>query len=169
MRVVTHRPIQELDLAAGVLQFIHDNHLLDVVPREAIRFGDQHPIEFTRPHRVAQPIQPWPVEVTATAAIITKDMVVPHQPMLVGGIRPQPGQLLLNRLCLGLMERRDAGIDCYSQSHDPPPVRLGSWSFPAPLSLAASTAEGADRPDPNGVDRREVSWSAAESATGAVS
>ena len=39
MRVVTHRSIQELDLAPSTLQFLQNNHLVDVVSREAIRFG----------------------------------------------------------------------------------------------------------------------------------
>src|SRR5689334_21736520 len=80
------------------------------------------------------------------------------------GICLQPGELLLNGLGMCLMERRDAGIDRYSHCHDRPPVLMGNWSPPVPVSLLESSAEGADRLDPNVGGRREVSWSAAVSA-----
>jgi hypothetical protein len=45
MRVLTHGPLQKLNLAATPVQFFEEHHLVDVVARQAIRGGDEDEVQ----------------------------------------------------------------------------------------------------------------------------
>jgi hypothetical protein len=41
VRILAHRAVEKLDLAATLLEFLHEEHLVAVVARQAIRRGDE--------------------------------------------------------------------------------------------------------------------------------
>ncbi len=53
MRVLPYGPAQELDLAPEPLQRIQKDHQLDVIAREGIGIGHEHPLNASGPHGIA--------------------------------------------------------------------------------------------------------------------
>jgi hypothetical protein len=60
VRVVAHRPVQELHLAAVAGQLLDQQHLVDVVPGQPVRRGHQDNIKIGERSMIAQPVQPRP-------------------------------------------------------------------------------------------------------------
>lgn len=56
MRILTHRPLQKLDLAATPLEFLEQEHLVEVVARQIDWRGDQQTIELMPVDRIPQAI-----------------------------------------------------------------------------------------------------------------
>src|SRR6266496_444843 len=113
MRVITHRSIQKLDLAAAPFQFVDQQHLMDIVARQAIGCSDQEQLEGGKRSAITQAIQTRPVEFGPTISIITVNVLVGQMPVrLLGHMCPQAVKLLVDRLGLLLAAGRDAGIQC---------------------------------------------------------
>jgi hypothetical protein len=53
VRVLPYGPAQELDLAPEPLQRIQKDHQLDVIAREGIGIGHEHPLNASGPHGIA--------------------------------------------------------------------------------------------------------------------
>jgi hypothetical protein len=104
VRIPGHRPVEELDLATGRGQFLEQQHLMDILSRQPVRRGDQHPVEGTERRAVTQPLQAGPLEAGTAVAIIAEDVLGRHRPALRLGVRLQTLQLLGNAvgLCLTL-------------------------------------------------------------------
>ena len=170
MWIVRHRTLGELDLAAAPRQFIDEHHLVDVVARETVRCGDNHDIELTGPHAIAQRIQPRSIERAAAEPVITKDALVAQLPAFAAYVCLNAGQLLFNRLRLDLVVRRHTEICGYSHEVAPslPGWRTGlrsGWSSAA-STLSTIPAE-IDRPGPIAGGRRGLPSCAAPLASSA--
>ena len=123
MRVITHRSIQKLDLAAALGQFVDQQHLMDIVARQAIGCSDQEQLEGGKGGTIAQAVQTGPVEFGPTIPIIAIDMFVGLMPvLLLGDMGQQPVDLLVNRLGVLLAACRDTNIEC--NFHEVPPVAV---------------------------------------------
>jgi hypothetical protein len=101
MRVVTHWTFEKLHVAPVLGQFFEEYHLMDIVTCSPIRGGEQKPRERAQGGAIAQPIQPWPVELCAAVAIIPVDRLIRQMPVrLHRDVLPQAGELVFNRLLL---------------------------------------------------------------------
>jgi hypothetical protein len=103
--VLAHRPVEELDLAAGGGDLLEQQHLVDVVAGQPIGGGDRHPVEGAQRGAIPQPLQAGAPEAGAAEAVIAEDVLVRHRPALREGVRPQAIELLGDavglRLALG--------------------------------------------------------------------
>ena len=130
MGVLTHRPVEELDLASRCGEFLKQEHLVDVVARQTVGRGDQHDIEHVRGHAIAQPLQPGPLQGGTTEAIIAERVVRSDHPILLPRSRLQPLQLLRNavglRLALGGHTHVNPGL------HSSPPFWEDRPGWPVP-------------------------------------
>ena len=59
---VAHRLVEELDAAAGALQFLQQEHLVDIVAGQPVRRGDQDAVVVAKAHLIAQPVEGGAVE-----------------------------------------------------------------------------------------------------------
>jgi hypothetical protein len=150
--VLTHRPFQKLNPAAYLLQVVNQQYLMDVIASQPIRRGHQNQLESGHGRLVAQPVQPWPVELGPTVAVIPKDVSFRQMPVgVVGNCGSQPVQLLFNRLTLLLAVGRNSDIQ--GDLHDNPP----DWVTLPALILAlipGSSAPEIDKRNPSAVDHR---------------
>lgn len=97
MRVITHRAIQKLDLAAALGEFVDQQHLMDIVARQAIGSGNQHALEGRKGSTITQAIQTGAVKLGATIPIIAIDVLVGQMPLgMLGDMGAQAVQLLVN-------------------------------------------------------------------------
>ena len=122
VRVLAHRPIQELDLTPRPLELIDQDYLMHVVARQAIGRGDHEAIKFTRPHHIAQTVKGRAFEVSPTVTIVTKDAILAEGPALLVNILAKTVQLLLDGLHLDLRAGRHPDIHCYT--HGIPPESI---------------------------------------------
>jgi hypothetical protein len=109
--VPAHRPVQEGDLAAEAFELFQQHHELDVVARQAVGVGDQHPVHLARPHNVAQPVQARAVQRRSAVAVVTEDVLARQRYILGVEMGAQPIELLLDGLGLRLALGRYAHID----------------------------------------------------------
>ena len=49
---------------------------MDIVARQPIRCGQEHPIHLARCHHVAQPVQPRSPQGGAAVAVVAEDMAI---------------------------------------------------------------------------------------------
>jgi hypothetical protein len=85
VRIIAHRAIQKLDLAAGALQFFQDYHLMQVVASQPIRCGNEHQIKRRLGGLIAQVIEARAFELGAALTIVAEDMCFGQTPVSVGG------------------------------------------------------------------------------------
>ena len=111
VRVLGHRPVEELDAAAVLLQLLEEEHLMDIVSRQPIRIGDEDRVERGHGRPIAEPVEAGPLERGAAVAVVTEDVPLGQWPALGLEMRPQPVDLLVDGLCLGLSLGRDTHID----------------------------------------------------------
>ena len=111
VRVLGHRPVEELDAAAVLLQLLQQEHLMDIVSRQPIRIGDEDLVERGHGRAIAEPVEAGPLERGAAVAVVTEDVPLGQRPALRLEMCPQPVDLLFDGLCLGLSLGRDTHID----------------------------------------------------------
>jgi len=149
VRVVAHRPVQELHVAAVAGQLLDQQHLMDVVTRQPVRRGHQHDINIGQRRMISQPVQPRPAQAGAAIPVIAVNVLVLQLPAAPGHRRTQPVKLLLDGLRLRLAGGRHPRI--HRRPHQAPPRRSASGRAPHPGTPGAPAA---DRPDPTGARRR---------------
>ncbi len=152
--IVTHGPIQELDLTAIPVQFFDQQHLVHVLPCQPIRCSHQHQLNTAQGNLIAQPIQPRTIQPCPAVAIVAIDVLVGQVPLLLANnMCTQPLQLLLNRLRLLLATRRNADIQCNFHFVPPLDVMMQAQSLWYPPS---SNSEETGRHNPSGAARLAV-------------
>jgi len=151
VRIVAHRPVQELHLAAMAGQLVDQQHLVDVVAGQPVRRSDQDQVQVGQRRMIPQPVQAGPSQAGAAITVIAVDVLFLQLPSMPGNRRAQPVKLLLDGLRLGLTGGRHPRI--HRHAHQVPPRR----SAPGPASpLLRPSAPAADRPDPTGARRRDA-------------
>jgi hypothetical protein len=120
VRVLGHRPVEEHDATAMLLQLLEEEHLMDIIPRQPIRISDEDLVERGHGRPIAEPVQAGALERGAAVAVVTEDVLLEQRPAVGLEMRPQPVDLLLDGLRLGLSLGRDAHID--GDSHRCSPV-----------------------------------------------
>ena len=111
VRIPAHRPVEELDFGPVPLQLLHKQNLMDVVAGQAIGRGDQDAIDPSAGDGIAQPVETRALQDSAAIAVIAKDVLGGEIPVLGENIGPQPLELLLSRLALGLALGRNTNVD----------------------------------------------------------
>jgi hypothetical protein len=156
VRVLTHGAVQELDPTAVAFQLLYKQNLMDVVAGQPVGSGDQHHLQVGQPGVVPQPVQPGAAEAGPAEAVIAIHVLLVQRPSPVGHGGPQPAQLLVDGLGLGLTGRRDPGIQ--GDAHLTPP----GWVVPADLgrsSARSPSAAALGRPGPTAGGHRGGDWS----------
>jgi len=119
MRVIAHRPVQELHPAATGGQLLDQQHLVDIIAGQPVRRSNQHDVQISQRRVIPQPVQPRPPQAGAAKPVITVDMLILQLPAALRGRRTQPVKLLLDRLRLRLAGGRHPGI--HRRPHQAPP------------------------------------------------
>ena len=111
LRVLTHRPIEELDGTASVLELFQQRHLMDIVAGQTIRPRDDDAVERRLFDRVTEAVKPRSVERGATIPIIAEDMLWTEGLALCVHVGDEASRLLVNRLGQSLPFGRHPDID----------------------------------------------------------
>src|SRR3954452_17646131 len=151
MRILAHRPVQELDCAACCGDLLQKKHLVHIVAGQPVGCGDQDTIELAQRCPIAQPLQPGPLEARATVAVIAKHVLRLNYPALAQSMGEQAIELLGQAVGLSLTLGGDPRID--PDPHGSPPVREARGGRGCGRSLVGSRPRSADSPDPTGAAR----------------
>ena len=91
MRIITHGPLDKLDTAATLGEFIDQEHLRHIVPCSAI--GRSHQYACKGGHRcpVSESVKTGTLERGVTVAIIAIEVLVGNRPIRVGAPRRRAG------------------------------------------------------------------------------
>jgi hypothetical protein len=120
MRIITHRPLDQLNPTAVWGECVDSEHLMHVMVGEAIGGGDQHPFHGGQRSPIPEAIQTGTLERGTAVAVITIEGLVGHRP--IGGCRTVIASrtaLPFNRLVLLLTSRCNPGVE--SDCHGMPP------------------------------------------------
>lgn len=159
VRILAHRPVQKLDLAALLLELFEQHHLMDVIARQTVGGRQHQPVDKTLPDSVPQPIQAGAVQPCAAVAVIAENqrgVECDARSLKVGS---QAVQLLLNGLLVDLVLGRHPRIHGNSH-HLASPVRVGAEGPPDNGSIPTTTG----RLGPNAAGRPAAASSADECA-----
>lgn len=151
VRILAHRPVEELDLSTVPLQLLDQEHLVRVVARQPVRRGDQDAVQPGARGGVAQVIEARTPETGAAATSVAKDVLLRQAPAERRGMGAQAVELLLNGLRLGLAPGRSPGVDGCLQGGSPlwpPTERPTAWTR---RRARRWPAEAADRLCPTAV------------------
>jgi len=153
-RLLTHGPVQELDLTAPLGECVDEEPLRHRVAGQAIRSGHQDPFNDGQGGPIPQPIQARTGEPAPTRAVVAVEVFLGQLPLRLGRHRlAKPGPRRFNRLRLLVTGGRDT--DRQGDFPGIPPVGVmapdpGRRRWPSPM------AEGTDRRHPTVVHRRSV-------------
>jgi len=154
VRIRTHGPVQERDLAAPLGEFLDEEPLMDIVARQPIGGREQDPCTGGQGGAIPPPIQARPIQLGPTIPIVAVDGFLSQMPIGLGcHMGAKTGQLWRNRLCLLWPGGRDTDIQGYFQGTPPAGVMAQDTCLrgdPSPM------AEGTGRLHPSVVHRRAV-------------
>ncbi|MCZ7568888.1 MAG: hypothetical protein M5U01_09925 [Ardenticatenaceae bacterium] len=143
VRVIRHRPLQKLDRAPHLIEFINNEHLMDRVARQAIWRHDHEAGKRAARRLIAQAVQTGTIEPRPTDAIIAVDVLLGKMPVrMIGDRGAKPLELLLDGLSLSLPVGRHTRIQ--SDFHEGPPEWMKRLES-VPFQAQSSTAEGTGR------------------------
>src|SRR3954468_15003248 len=107
VRVLAHRPVEELDHRAMSLQFLDEQHLMHIVARQAVWRGDQDAVQPGARGGIAQSVQAGAPEAGTAVAVVTEDVFLHQLPAASRSMVAQAVKLLLNGLRLSLTPARN--------------------------------------------------------------
>jgi len=120
MRIITHGPLDKLDTTAPLGEFVDQEHLMYIVPCQAIGRSHQHAFKGRHRYPVSESIKTGTLEGGTAIAVIAIDVLVCNMPLrLERHVGVQAAELLLNRLMLLLTTGRDTHVE--SDFHGIPP------------------------------------------------
>src|SRR6516225_5323545 len=158
MWVLAHRAVQEFHSAAAAFPFFHQHHLMHVVARQPVWTGEQHTIQDSAFHAIAESVQPRTIQIGSAVAVIPENVGRRQRLALKLQVLSQPLQLLFNRLSLGLTVGRYAQIN--RSLHISPPLLPEGETKPldrGPGRSVGSIPGDVGRPGPTAARH---SWSA---------
>lgn len=167
LRILPHGPVQELDPAPEPLQLLQEHHQMDVVARQTIGIGDQHPTDAARPHGIAQPVQAGPVQRRPAAPVIPEDGLACQLLALPAEVGAQAPELLLDGLGLRLaraVETRTYPLSSWLTScagGERAPASISAVRLPVELQPRMSMYARSHRRAPSAVGctcRRTCQW-----------
>src|SRR5262245_50642519 len=88
MWIITHGPLDKLDTTATVGECVDQEHLMDIVPGEAIRRRNQHACKGGHRCPLSESVKIGTLEGGAAVAVIAIDMLVCNMPSRVKGNFP---------------------------------------------------------------------------------
>lgn len=169
VRIVAHRPVEELDGHAVFLQFLDQEHLVHVVARQPIRRGDQDAVQPSACGGVAQMVKAGTPQTGATVTVVAKDVLLRQLPAACRGMGAQAVELLLNGLRLGLAPGRNPSVGGYLHGGSPT-GRPAEWPRErASRGAPRLPAGAADRPCPTAAAPPDRRLAAGKPSTAAAS
>jgi hypothetical protein len=144
--ILAHGPLQELDRTAVLLKFLNKEHLVHIFAGQPIWCGHHDPVKLRQAGSVTQLVKSGTIQARPTVARIAKHSTFLHTLPLLLNVAAQAGELLVDRLGLGLPGGRDPGVQ--RDPHQRPPV--GEREVLLLPLVGSSSAGGADTPDPSG-------------------
>jgi hypothetical protein len=162
VRILAHRAIEKLDVAARPFELLQQEHLVDIVACQTVGCGEDDLVTLRGRDRIAQGIQSRSAQRGAAHTVVAKDPLLVHISSVVGAPRPQARELLVTGLLLGLSLSRHPHIEGRApRVHPVPPGRRDS----APRverrpgsSVAQSTRAAVGTPDSTGAAHGEMEW-----------
>jgi len=139
VRIMGHGAIDEDHRAAVLLEFLDQEHLMDVFAGQAVRRRQRHHAKGGTGRGITQAVKAGTGQPGSTVPLITIDVLRGKGPPLRSAVGLQALQLLFDGLGLRLPGRRDPHLDC--GVHQSPPEMTRS---------PGSTAEAAGRRRPSG-------------------
>src|SRR5829696_1701792 len=123
--IVGDAVVEEGDLAAGAPELLKHERLVGIFAREPVGRQHRDDVDLAVAHRIAQGIQPRPVEPRAAISFVAEDM--PRIKRVACLRRPgtQRGQLAVDRLLALLALCRHAGVD--GGTHGSSPWSSAVW------------------------------------------
>jgi hypothetical protein len=109
--IVAHGPLHERDPHPPSLHLLEEEHLVEVLARQAIRGRDEEHVPLGQCGGVAQAVQPWSTEAGAAVAVVTVDPRRAQVPGLQLDVLPRALHVVLDRLVLRLPSAGDTGRD----------------------------------------------------------
>src|SRR5215472_4760384 len=101
---------------------------MHIVARQPVWTGEQHTIQDSAFHAIAESVQTRTIQVGSAVAVITENVVCQQRLALQLQVLSQPLQLLFNRLSLGLTVGRYSQIN--RSLHISPPLPLEGETKP---------------------------------------
>src|SRR5215469_17328079 len=111
MWVLAHRAVQEFHSTAAAFPFFHQHHLMHVVARQPVRTGEQHTIQDSAFHAIAESVQTRTIQIGSAVTVIPENVVRRQRLALQLQVLSQPLHLLFDRLSLGLTVGRYSQIN----------------------------------------------------------
>jgi len=105
------RAVEEDQFHAAALEFLHQQHLPGVFAGEAVRRVHVQPLEPAGPSGVAQSLQRRADQCAAGVAIVDEAKLLVERQAVGLHPLPQVGDLAVDRPLLGLLIRRNTGVD----------------------------------------------------------
>src|SRR3712207_4908133 len=118
--ILAHRPLHELYSAAALLQFLEEQHLVDVLARQPVRRGNQQHLELGHRRRIPQGVESGAIQARTAVALVEVDVLFLKSETFLLGIRLEPLYLLTDVLSSRLAWGRNPSVDCRTH-HSPPP------------------------------------------------
>jgi hypothetical protein len=120
VRIITHGTINTLHPTAPLVEFIDQEHLMDIMASQAIGSCEHHACKGRHGHSIAQTVEAGTLEGGAAITVIAVDVLGSDMPVgLRGDIIVETAQLLVNSLLLLLTAGRDTDVE--SDFHGEPP------------------------------------------------
>ena len=109
MRVVGDRPLDELDLAAGLAELLQQEDLVGVAPGQAVGAVDGDDVELALAGGVAEAVEGGAVEPRARVALVDVDVIGLEFVAVCGRPVPEGVELAVDRLVTPLPARSRRG------------------------------------------------------------
>src|SRR6266545_4704997 len=165
LRVLAQGLIKELDTAPCLREFFQQHHLMDIIARQTVWTGNQHPVDRALFDPVPQAVEPWSVERGTTIPIITEDSLWMQGLTLHLHVCGETVDLLFNGLGQGLSFGRYPDIN--RGAHASPPSVVCEMVRAQRTVLEVSSIEASiGTPDPIAAPRPPLGGIADVSASG---
>jgi hypothetical protein len=164
LRILAQRLIEALDAAPCLRECFQEHHLMDIMARQTVWTGHQHPVDRALFAPVPQAVESWSAARGTTRPSITEDILWTSGLALCMHVCRETCALLVNGLGQRLPFGRDPAID--RGTHGSPPSVVCEMARARRTVLkVSSSAVGIGTPDPIAVPRPPWAGMAAVSAS----
>jgi len=109
--IIGNWPVDKFDATAMALEFLHQQHLMNVVASETIGIGDEDVIELSERSEIAELVESGSSEGGSGVAIVAEDAILGERPLAIRRELPEAIELLFDGLGLGLTLGRDPHVN----------------------------------------------------------
>jgi hypothetical protein len=117
--IIGERSIDERDATAMTWAFLHQEHLMDVVPGQTIGVGEEEVIALSEGGAIAERVESGASESRSRIAIVAKDTILGERPRAIRRELPEAIALLIDGLGRGRTRGRDPHGNRHPQDRTP--------------------------------------------------